>query len=81
MSTQTRKPSSSNLRRLRRARKEFKTAIFSAKEEWTMAFAKNVEKGQKNGGTMKYWEADKTTKSGWNETKTQTLEKYSILYC
>ena len=67
MATQTRTPSSNNLRRLRRARKEFKTAIFSAKEEWTTAFAKSVKKGQKNGGTMKYWEAVKKIKSGWNE--------------
>ena len=51
MATQTRIPSSNSLRRLRRARKEFKTAIFSAKEEWTTAFAKSVENGHKNGGT------------------------------
>ena len=51
MATQTRTPNSNNnLRRLRRARKEFKTALFSAKEEWTTAFAKSVKKGQKNGG-------------------------------
>ena len=50
MATQTRTPSSNNLRSLRslrRARKEFNTAIFSAKEEWTTAFAKSVEKGRK----------------------------------
>ena len=52
-----------------RARKEFKTAIFSAKEEWTTAFVKRVEKGQNNEDTMKYWEAVKKIKSGWNETK------------
>ena len=49
--TQTRIISPNNLRRLRKARKESKTAIFSAKEEWTAAFAKSVERGQKSGGT------------------------------
>ena len=71
-----RTPSSSNLRRLPRARKEFKTAIFSAKEEWTTAFAKSVEKGQKNEGAMKYWEAVRKIKSGWNETKRVTHVKF-----
>ena len=42
MTTQTR-TLPNNLRRLRRARKEFKTAIFSAKEEWTTAFAKRCK--------------------------------------
>ena len=81
MATQTRTPSSNDLRRLRRARKEFKTAIFSAKEEWTTAFAKSVEKGQKNGGTMKYWEAVKKIKSGWNETMRVTHMKFKKEDC
>ena len=76
MATQTRTPSSNNLRRLRRARQEFKTAIFSAKEEWTTTFAKSVENGQKNGGTMKYWEAVRKIKAGWNETKRVTHMKF-----
>jgi len=44
MATQTRTPSSNNLRRLRRARKESKTVIFSAKEEWTTTFAKSMSR-------------------------------------
>jgi len=54
---------------LRRARKVFKTTIFSVKEEWTTAFAKSVE-------TMKYWEAVRKIKSGWNETKRVTHMKF-----
>ena len=72
MATQTRTPSSNNLRSLQRARNEFKTAIVSAKKEWTTAFARSVKRGQKNGGTMKYWEAVRKIKSGWNETKRVT---------
>ena len=54
MATQTRTLPRITYEALRRARKEFKTAIFSAEEEWTTAaFAKSVEKGQKNGGTTK----------------------------